>query len=382
MLLGSKPSIADIALFSHTAPLISSWSSSERTGEQGYHHIVRHADFVQHSPLFGPLKVEDSEKVNINVDDVVSAIKPIDVKAEKERKKREKEELAKAGAASAAAAGGTPTSAAPDPSPAAEEKPGKMEKVKDKATEIGVAAASAVGVSDAAREAQAKKKADKEAKKAEKKPKQQPQKPVEKPLSPSLIDLRVGHILKAVQHPNADSLYVSTIAVGDPAGTENTSDFEGQVCRTVCSGLSGRVPLEEMQRRKVVVVCNLKPVTMRGIKSCAMVLCASERAAEGEDAHHAGAIELVSPPADSEPGGRVYVEGWEQDEPEGQLNPKKKVWESVQPGYQTSESLEAEWDVGKTSLAGEGEGKKTGVAKLRTKEGVCTVKNIKGGSLS
>ncbi|KAF2102883.1 nucleic acid-binding protein [Rhizodiscina lignyota] len=383
-LLGSKPSIADVVIFSNTAPLISSWSSQERTGEQGYHHIVRHADFVQHSPLFGPLKLEDSEKVKIDVDEVVSPIKPVDAKAEKEKKKREKEELAKAGAASAAAAGATTTSAAPDAATDSQ-KSSKLDKIKDKAEQIGAAAASAVGVSDAAREAQAKKKADKEAKKADKKgkePKQQPPKPADKPLSPSLIDLRVGHILKAVQHPNADSLYVSTIAVGDPAGTENTSEYEGQVVRTVCSGLSGRVPLEEMQGRKVVVVCNLKPVTMRGIKSCAMVLAASPRPAEGEDGHHSSVVELVTPPADSKAGERVYVDGWESDEPEGILNPKKKVWESIQPGYQTSDELEMEWDVGKTPLAGEGENKKSGVAKLRTKEGTCTVKNLKGASIS
>ena len=80
--------------------------------------------------------------------------------------------------------------------------------------------------------------AAKEVKKKEKQPKQPKQQKAaapEKPLSPALIDLRVGHILKAERHPNADSLYVSTIAMGDPAGTDNTSEYEGQVCRTVCS---------------------------------------------------------------------------------------------------------------------------------------------------
>ncbi|KAL1972843.1 hypothetical protein VTN31DRAFT_6385 [Thermomyces dupontii] len=103
------------------------------------------------------------------------------------------------------------------------------------------------------------------------------------PPSPSLIDLRVGHILRAIRHPNADSLYVSTIDCGDAPGSDNTSVDEatGKTVRTVCSGLNGLVPLEEMQGRKVVVVCNLKPVTMRGIKSAAMVLAASPRVAEG-----------------------------------------------------------------------------------------------------
>ena len=45
--LGAKPSVADIALYQKLAPVVSKWSAEERTGEQGYHHIVRHVDFVQ-----------------------------------------------------------------------------------------------------------------------------------------------------------------------------------------------------------------------------------------------------------------------------------------------------------------------------------------------
>jgi hypothetical protein len=100
-LLGSKPSVADIALYQKLAPVVSKWSAEERTGEQGFHHIVRHVDFVQNSPVFG-LKLDD--KVDIDLDSVVFKIKPIDAKAEKERKKKEKE----AAAASAAASGATP----------------------------------------------------------------------------------------------------------------------------------------------------------------------------------------------------------------------------------------------------------------------------------
>jgi aminoacyl tRNA synthase complex-interacting multifunctional protein 1 len=101
-LLGAKPSVADIAIYQKLAPIVSKWSAEERTGEQGYHHIVRHVDFVQNSPVFG-LKLDD--KVNIDADNVVFKIKPVDAKAEKERKKKEKE----AAAAHAAASGATPT---------------------------------------------------------------------------------------------------------------------------------------------------------------------------------------------------------------------------------------------------------------------------------
>ena len=146
--------------------------------------------------------------------------------------------------------------------------------------------------------------------------------------------------------------------------------------RTVCSGLNGLIPLAEMQNRKIVAVCNLKPVTMRGVKSCAMVLAASPKVKEGEDAHK-GPVELVNPPADSKAGDRVYFEGWE-GEPEGVLNPKKKVWETIQPGFTTTEALEVGFNVAEVpQLSGEGADKKTGIAKLRTAAGLCSVSTLK-----
>ncbi|EKG13477.1 Tryptophanyl-tRNA synthetase class Ib [Macrophomina phaseolina MS6] len=354
--LGSKPSVADVALYARLAPVVSKWSTEERTGEQGYHHIVRFVDFVQNAAVFS-LKVGEEEKVNIDPNDVKFVIKPIDAKAEKERKKKEKE------AAAAAAKGATPPSAA-----SGEAKSAAKEKAKEKVDNAREAVAAA---------------GDKGGKKKEKKEKQpKPQKaaPAEKPLSPALIDLRVGHILKAERHPNADSLYVSTVAVGDAPGTDNTSEYEGQVVRTVCSGLNGLIPLEEMQNRKIVAVCNLKPVTMRGIKSCAMVLAASPKVAEGEDSHK-GPVELVNPPADSKAGDRVFFEGWE-GEPEAVLNPKKKVWETLQPGFTTTDALEVGFEVGDVpQLAGEGAEKKTGLGKLKTSAGLCTVPSLKGATV-
>lgn len=325
---------------------------------------------MQAAPLFGPLKLDSADKVDINADEVVSPIKPVDAKAEKERKRKEKEDAAKAGAASAAAAGATASSAAPESASPAEEK-GVKEKVKDKAASIGEAAAAAVGAGG--------KKKDKKEKK-EKQPKAPAPKPIEKPAGPNLVDMRVGHILKAVQHPNADSLYVSTIACGDAPGTENTEEYEGQVCRTVCSGLIGKVPPEVMNGAKIVVIANLKPVTMRGVKSCAMVFCASTRAKEGEDPH-GGTVELLKVPEGANVGDKVYVEGFD-GEPEAVLNPKKKVFESVQPGFYTTENLEVVWDMEKTPLAGEGEAKKTGSGKVVTKAGVITARTIVNASCS
>jgi methionyl-tRNA synthetase len=102
-----------------------------------------------------------------------------------------------------------------------------------------------------------------------------------------MIDLRVGIIRKAEKHPDADSLYVSHIDVGEEKE------------RIVCSGLVKYIPLDEMQNRAVVCVCNLKEVKMRGIMSQAMVLAASEPV-EGEAEKEK--VELVIPPE----GAKVY----------------------------------------------------------------------------
>ncbi|KAI6091384.1 nucleic acid-binding protein [Hypoxylon rubiginosum] len=356
-LLGTKPSKADVAIYESLASTVKSWTPEQRTGEHGHPHILRHLDFVQNSGVFG-LKVDDAEKVKVDLDEVLYVKSPVDAKAEKERLKKEK-----AAAAAAAAAGGEGsgiTTTLVDRTKAA------AETVVNAAVEVKDKAAAAVGV--------ATEKPKKE--KKEKAPKPQKAPAVTNPPSPHLIDLRVGHILKAIKHPEADSLYVSTIAMGDKPGTDDTSEYEGQVCRTVCSGLNGLIPLEEMQDRKVVVVANLKPVKMRGIKSCAMVLAASPKLKEGEVDDHKGPVELVIPPEGAPAGERVTFDGW-RGEPEGVLNPKKKVWETFQPGFTTTDALEVVFDGKLVKEAGKEE-----VGKLTTASGgVCTVKTLKGATV-
>ncbi|KAJ2899291.1 G4 quadruplex nucleic acid binding protein, partial [Coemansia aciculifera] len=113
---------------------------------------------------------------------------------------------------------------------------------------------------------------------------------------PSMIDLRVGHILDVQKHPDADSLYVEQIDAGEAEP------------RTVVSGLVRFIPIEQMQNRDVVLVCNLKPAAMRGVKSFAMVLCATSP--------DGNTVEFVEPPKGSKPGDRVYFEGYEDNTPE------------------------------------------------------------------
>jgi methionine--tRNA ligase beta chain len=79
----------------------------------------------------------------------------------------------------------------------------------------------------------------------------------------SRIDFRVGKIVDCKRHPDAERLYVEQIDLGE------------EKPRTVVSGLADFVPLDQMQGRMVVVVCNLKPSKLKGIESQGMVIAGS-----------------------------------------------------------------------------------------------------------
>ncbi|OON17557.1 putative methionine--tRNA ligase, beta subunit, partial [Opisthorchis viverrini] len=125
------------------------------------------------------------------------------------------------------------------------------------------------------------------------------------------LDMRIGRIVEVSRHPDADSLYVEKVDLG-----------EGRL-RTVVSGLVKFVPLEELQNRIGIFMCNLKPAKMRGVESEAMLMCAS--------APEAGVVEpLVIGSEDVKLGDPVIVPGFEHN-PDSQLNPKKKIFEQVKP---------------------------------------------------
>ena len=66
------------------------------------------------------------------------------------------------------------------------------------------------------------------------------------PVDVGRLDMRVGLITTAKKHPDADSLYIEEIDVGE------------EKPRQVISGLVKFVPIEEMQNRKAIILCNLK----------------------------------------------------------------------------------------------------------------------------
>ncbi|XP_071800848.1 tyrosine--tRNA ligase, cytoplasmic-like [Asterias amurensis] len=140
---------------------------------------------------------------------------------------------------------------------------------------------------------------------------------------PSRLDFRVGKVLSAEMHPDAESLYLEQIDVGEESP------------RTVISGLAGLVPLEAMKDRMVIMLCNLKPQKMRGIESKAMVMCGSL-----EDPRR---VEPLCPPEGSVPGQRVFIEGYQAGKPDEELKPKKKVFEKLQVDFRTSSDQVAKW---------------------------------------
>lgn len=124
------------------------------------------------------------------------------------------------------------------------------------------------------------------------------------------LDLRVGRILEAKKHPDADALYLETIDLGE------------EKPRTVISGLVKHVPLDQMQDRLVVCLCNLKPSKMRGIMSEAMVMCASSPEK----------VEIMEVDPSAKPGDKITC-GSFVHRPVPQINSKNKVWELLAPDF-------------------------------------------------
>ena len=76
------------------------------------------------------------------------------------------------------------------------------------------------------------------------------------------LELKVGKIVGAEKHPNADRLLVLKVDVGEAAP------------RTIVAGIAKKFAPEELVGRSVVVVCNLIPAKLRGIMSEGMLLAA------------------------------------------------------------------------------------------------------------
>ncbi|KAL3835130.1 hypothetical protein ACJIZ3_009866 [Penstemon smallii] len=167
----------------------------------------------------------------------------------------------------------------------------------------------------------------------------------------NILDIRVGRILKAWRHEEADSLYVEEVDIGEPEP------------RTICSGLVNFIPLHLLQDRNVIVLANLKARNMRGVKSYGMLMAASDVSHEK--------VELLVPPEGAVPGERVWFGSVDEKEslPDAaspnQIQ-KKKIWELVQPHLKTDESCVAA----------------LGTHPMRTSAGVIVCDSLKNANIS
>ena len=140
------------------------------------------------------------------------------------------------------------------------------------------------------------------------------------------IDLRVGKVLRASVHAEADKLYVEEIDLNESNGP-----------RTICSGLVPFMKASEIEGKNVIVVANLKARNMQGVKSHGMILAASN------DAHDY--VELLVAPDDAVLGSRVMfgdVKFVGEPSSENQVQ-KKKRWEDFGPMLITNEKSEGTW---------------------------------------
>lgn len=194
---------------------------------------------------------------------------------------------------------------------------------KSKNTELASTTGSGLTLEQkkAAAEKRSKKNAEKKKKKA---PGGAPKKQAASTdINASALDIRVGKIVEVWEHEESESLWCEKVDLG-----------EGEP-RQILSGLRKFYAKEEMQDRKVLVLCNLKSRKLGGVPSHGMVLCASN-AAHTE-------VEFVIPPEDSKIGERVMFEGYDGDPEAENKFAKKKMLEKLAPDLKTDANGVVVW---------------------------------------
>ncbi|GFH45848.1 hypothetical protein CTEN210_02322 [Chaetoceros tenuissimus] len=131
----------------------------------------------------------------------------------------------------------------------------------------------------------------------------------------SSLDIRVGIIVKAWEHEEADKLFCEEIDIGEETGP-----------RQIVSGLRSYYDLKDLVGQRVLVLANLKARKLMGFPSHGMVLCASN----GEK------TEFVEPPKDAAIGERVFVEGFDGEPATENQLARKKLLDIVFPELKTN----------------------------------------------
>lgn len=136
----------------------------------------------------------------------------------------------------------------------------------------------------------------------------------------SRLEIRSGKIIEIAKHPEADSLYVEKVDVGEAEP------------RTIVSGLVQFCSVDMLLNRDVVVLCNLKPRALKGITSFGMLLCASNT--------DKSQVEPLMPPPGSSVGSLMTFAG-HKSEPAEPGNRASKAYDKVADGFYVDDKGQA-----------------------------------------
>lgn len=161
------------------------------------------------------------------------------------------------------------------------------------------------------------------------------------------LDIRIGRIVEAWEHPDSEKLFCEKI------------DFGGGEVRNIASGLRAFYQLKDLHDRMVVVMYNLKARPLGGFKSEGMVLCASNEA-------HTDVV-FLEPPSGAQIGDQVTFPGIDMSPVSPAQVQKKKVLEACIPHLR---------------IGGNGRAEFKGVPFTVEGHGVCTAPVTEGYAVS
>jgi aminoacyl tRNA synthase complex-interacting multifunctional protein 1 len=283
-LVSNHLTLADLVFFVTVHPIMSQWSDKDRVI---FSSVTRWFDHIQHLPEVRKASANMFPPIKINLDVPLATAKGKENQTKEDKGKQTKD------------------NAEAKPKEESKQLPKTEEKPQEKQREKVQKGKEQQPPKESAKGAGTKKGGPKE---------EPPKSQLSATEDVSRLDIRVGKIINCKKHEGADSLYVEEIDVGE------------EKPRQVVSGLVKFIPFDEMQNRRVALLCNLKPSNLKGVRSQAMVLAASN-----ED--HTK-VELIEPPEGAVIGEKVTFEGFPGD-PEKTL--KKETLDAVLPGLKTND---------------------------------------------
>ena len=92
------------------------------------------------------------------------------------------------------------------------------------------------------------------------------------------LEIKVAKILEVNPHPAADRLYVVKISLG---AAESKNETTGEITitqdtREIVAGIRPYYTPEELVGKQAIILVNLEPATIRGVRSNGMLLAAKD----------------------------------------------------------------------------------------------------------